>query len=480
MGSALPRDIPGYYWDPEKNRYFREATSHLATRSDAPWSSDNVKKRKIENAVVAEKARYQARNVSRIKRSRELLQPLMGGFFAREYGGDIRDLRPTVFARGLVEKGKVVVSLWKRTPLKCVRVGGVKRANGGYHVLSSSHLSESLSISSLEPDKQTGGFVELPTTSRILLGANVSDIKFNSTSTVAFIGLDNYESYHPSGSLITLRLNNVQNLAAVPPPNPNPILYVTNRTVDVITICVSPNGTENQCLAGTDLGLMKLTKTGVFSLITPPPEKNTDVYTNAKSFKNVFGVDYHHTDPNVVFFGGRPGKLFIGDLRQSPNEWNCIQLPKSISHVKTVNDNQVLVTGLQSMMSVYDTRFCDLANVNDTYNTSWGPKRHVAGNPVVTMPEYECYSRFNTGFDLDRSMGVVATTHDDNTIALYSVRSGRRLPFRSVKTDTTTGTTERVYCIQFETLEGERSPTLFVGGKNDLTAYSLDPGKMDI
>ncbi|XDG03357.1 hypothetical protein ABKA04_002972 [Annulohypoxylon sp. FPYF3050] len=460
MASAPPKEIPGYYWDPEKNRYFKETKNHLATRSDAPWSSDNVKKRRLESAAAAEKARYNARNVSRITRSRALMQPLMGGFFARECGEDVHDLRSTCLARGLAAKSRVSITHERRgpltmTPLKVVRVGRMMRAMGGYHVLSCRHYANSLCLTGLIPDRKNGGFARFPSLMTIPTNASVSDIKFNRTSTVAYIGLDNFESWHPTASLLTLRLMPISDPAAIPPPAPNPMV------------------TENQCLVGTDSGLMKLTKTGLFTLITPPPEQNTDVYPNAKLFGTMFGVDCHRTNPNVVFCGGRPGKLFIGDLRQQPYDWNCIQLPQSISHVRAVDDNQVLVAGLRSMMSVYDVRFCDLANVNETYDISWGPKRHIAGNPVVTMPGYESYSRYNTGFDLDRSMGIVAASHDDNKVALFSVRSGRRLPSRDIDIFQSM---ERVQSLQFETLEGDSSPTLFIPDRYEMLTYSLNAG----
>ncbi|KAI1447441.1 hypothetical protein F5Y02DRAFT_379272 [Annulohypoxylon stygium] len=482
MGSAPPKEIPGYYWDPEKNRYFKETKNHLATRSDAPWSSDNVKKRRLETAVAAEKARYDARNVSRITRSRELMQPLMGGFFARECGEDVRDLRATCLARGLAANGKVTITRERRgpltmTPLKVIRIGSMMRAMGGYHVLSCRQYANSLCLAGLVPDRTTGGFIRTPTHMTIPTNANVSDIKFNRTSTVAYIGLDNFESWHPTASLLTLRLMPVTDPAAIPPPAPNPMVYNADRYVEVLQICLTPRSTENQCLVGTDSGLMKLTKTGLFTLITPPPEQNTNIYPNAKLFGTMFGVDCHRTNPNVVFCGGRPGKLFIGDLRQQPYDWNCIQLPQSISHVKAVDDNQVLVAGLRSMMSVYDVRFCDLANVNEKYDISWGPKRHIAGNPVVTMPGYESYSRYNTGFDLDRSMGIVAAAHDDNKVALFSVRSGRRLPSRDVDRFRSM---ERVQSLQFETLEGDSSPTLFIPDIYDMMVYSINAGTADI
>ncbi|KAK6583648.1 hypothetical protein PZA11_003378 [Diplocarpon coronariae] len=81
---ALPiRDIPGYYFDNEKNKYFKIQPQGPASSA---YSERDVKRRKLrdenEVAIVKEKQRQ----AGRIQRSKILEDPLFGGVLTREYG----------------------------------------------------------------------------------------------------------------------------------------------------------------------------------------------------------------------------------------------------------------------------------------------------------------------------------------------------------------------------------------------------------
>ncbi|KAJ2973676.1 hypothetical protein NUW58_g8880 [Xylaria curta] len=99
-------DIPGYYYDSEKRRYFKIENSKTAP-TNASWSSKNVLKRKLHEEDAAAAQRYFDLAKSRVTRARVLNDAVTGGFFAREYGAMKDDMQAACFAAGLVDKGHV-------------------------------------------------------------------------------------------------------------------------------------------------------------------------------------------------------------------------------------------------------------------------------------------------------------------------------------------------------------------------------------
>jgi hypothetical protein len=95
--------------DPVKRRYFKIEGSHTAPAGTS-WSSDNVKKRKLEDAKAAEVLRRLNLNKARIKRSQALNDPLSGGFLARESGAIQKDMIPAILAAGMVDRGGISFS----------------------------------------------------------------------------------------------------------------------------------------------------------------------------------------------------------------------------------------------------------------------------------------------------------------------------------------------------------------------------------
>ncbi|KAI1460783.1 hypothetical protein F4805DRAFT_342848 [Annulohypoxylon moriforme] len=480
MGSGSPPEIPGYFWDPKKGRYFKIEKNHHAPRDDAPWSSDNVKKRKHIEAAAAERAWYKVRSVARIARSRVLNEPLMGGFLAREHGDDVRDLRAASFAHGLIKKGYIDVSVGveRRLNVRAFCIYDRRRfpfyagevVTGWHPVYAFTAGTYWVQSTALIRHDETGRISECPTPRKDIAeilspiepgySINVSDIKCNSHD--GFVCSDSLGK-QSSAAIWKIAFRDVGPSLVL-----QQVQYTHRLPCTSTTLCLPPSGHSIMCFAGTNLGLAGIDAQNQMKLLTPTDSKSKN--DSRLSFYNeIFGVDHDVSNPNVVFFGGRNGLVFTGDLRQDPYDWSSIQVPRSIAHVKAVNDNQVLVAGLDKMMSVYDTRFCDrlqIHNIPLEVN-----KRRRGGNPIVTMAEYKSHARFYGGFDLDRSTGIAAAAHEDGKVALYSVRSGRRLPSRAI--DSIHSQLGRINRLQFKTFENDHTPTLFVGDGTKITGYSF-------
>ncbi|KAG5993269.1 hypothetical protein E4U52_002090, partial [Claviceps spartinae] len=145
-------EIPGYYYDTTRKKYFKIENSHTAP-SQAPWSADSVKKRRGEDLsrdAARKKAQTLKRHIKRHALGRDLV---CGNLLRRETEGDPavpdRDLRCAAWADGVVDKGRVDFGrgatereATERIPnLDCLWVGcGVAYTSSGGFQAAGQHL----------------------------------------------------------------------------------------------------------------------------------------------------------------------------------------------------------------------------------------------------------------------------------------------------------------------------------------------------
>lgn len=187
-------------------------------------------------------------------------------------------------------------------------------------------------------------------------------------------------------------------------------------------------------------------------------------YGPQNSFLDIFAVDFQPLHPKVVLFGGRPGYLFKGDMRQNALKWSKLDLNNAITHIKPINENQVLVAGIRNMLSVYDLRYT--AKFRGSLDLPAG-----MATPLFKIDQYKNDAHIKIGLDLDLASGIAAAAHDDGKVALYSVRSGARLPSRDI--DKIQSRHGAIHCLQFEPFPGDVTPTLFVGEHSNINAYTF-------
>ncbi len=109
--------------DEEKKKYFKIEKSNTAP-SGAAWSSDNVKKRRLEDEEAVKAIRHMTLDKCRITRASIFDHPITGGFLDREFGRLRPDVVQASFAQGLVDKGKL--------PLKDARWTSTSNVNHMY------------------------------------------------------------------------------------------------------------------------------------------------------------------------------------------------------------------------------------------------------------------------------------------------------------------------------------------------------------
>ncbi|KAI1825100.1 hypothetical protein F4861DRAFT_503106 [Xylaria intraflava] len=388
-------DIPGYYYDPEKGRYFKVERGQTAP-ANAAWSADNVKKRRAVDEQAAASSRRRQIIKDRIVRARVLNEPLTGGFFAREYGVLEADVQVASFALGLRDIGSAHLvdprpyrpGTESRSPLMQVTrmyVGGQDYRTGMCTVHAA--VGSSLLFTYIPRDKN--GCINQRLLANYRTPARNRPPPYHFADTIGHVSDIQY--HEPSNRLLLTSLERLNGpflttlWTTSPVVNKNggpesPYWILPNsppngsyRSVPMVTgplsdsefeaHCVTPAPANSSlvCAVGTSRGIVQW-KQGIHqaSWLAPPVPLHSHHKRHSRRglFRDVFAVDFDPSDRTVLHFGGRPGQLITADTRVRWSDWSRVKLPSTITHLRTLSGGrQVLVAGLQDQLGVYDLRF---------------------------------------------------------------------------------------------------------------------------
>jgi len=131
----------------------------------------------------------------------------------------------------------------------------------------------------------------------------------------------------------------------------------------------------------------------------------------------VLAVDWlsHHT----ILNGCRDGHIRLWDIRsRAPESTSCpLKHPSSIAHARTVNENKIVVTGIENQLCTYDLRFLTL-----TYARSGASTR-----PYLSFPTYRNrdLNGLAVGFDVRRDL--IAAGTDEGRVQVFDGCTGQEL-----------------------------------------------------
>ncbi|KAK8025690.1 hypothetical protein PG990_003513 [Apiospora arundinis] len=508
------REIPGYFYDEEKKRYFKVENSRTAPTTSS-WSSDNVKKRRLESQEAAAILQRLSLEKGRLKRSRLMNDPLIGGVYAREFGLLRRDVQQASYAKGMVEKGMVPLAdaRWRSsTNIQQLCVIGADTKTGlgvAYATL------DELQLFSTYIPRDRNGRVH-----RQLL-ANYNTPRGNPYNELAVSQLSDIKYHKPSTSVLvssrapgrTMSLWRFKPIEApetstrttpewllgwgvgdsetpftnVDIPGHNP--KICDYQINVIT--PGPTASSTVCAIGSNRGILQWDAERDPRWLAP----FSHATSYAEIYRDIFALEFLNEHPSILLAGGRPGHLSIKDVRDRNDDTRNVskRLGTPITHIKSLNEHHILISGLKNIMAVYDVRMLrdkpgDSSNTSNSrsrnrnhHNNNARANRHHPTLshvlPVVKFPEYRNGPYIQIGLDVDRDNGIVAAAHDDGKVAVYSTQTGHRL--ESPDIDQIRSHRGVIQALQFETMPRDRHPTLFVGNGSNLNAYIFGVRNLD-
>ncbi|KAG5999748.1 hypothetical protein E4U43_001896 [Claviceps pusilla] len=234
----------------------------------------------------------------------------------------------------------------------------------------------------------------------------------------------------------------------------------------------APASSDLLCVVGTNAGMIGVRNDDGMAWMAPGQASNShgSGSRSARLPREIFTQDFQQSNHNVLLAGGRQPRLWITDLRAPVSEWIHAPHASSITHLRSINPHQVLVAGLQNEMCLYDMRFFgERANSGGSGSGS-GSGSGNGRAPLLSFPGYRNAAHVHTGWDVCTEMGIVAAAHDDGTVKLFSLKTGRTL--RSPALDAVQ-TDAPVKALMFSTMRGERWSSLWLGEGQTLRKFSL-------
>ena len=230
------------------------------------------------------------------------------------------------------------------------------------------------------------------------------------------------------------------------------------------------------------------------SWVTPKPPGGPGPHQNHRNhnhhqhggggIRDVFGVDYHPSNPRICYAGCRDARVLRVDTRAPPSSpgagWDSLfRHRSSAAHVRCLDDHRVLVAGPRSAMAIYDTRWARprRSGGGGGSGNSSNDRNYNSAQPVVQFAGYNNEAHVRIGLDVTHGVGgcgglggggVVAAGLGDGGVGIFSLRTGRRLRAGDVddplvlRAPGAGGGGGVVKTLQFQRLPWEKETSLFV------------------
>ncbi|KAK0635080.1 hypothetical protein B0T17DRAFT_515246 [Bombardia bombarda] len=521
--------IPGYYYDIDKKKYFKIENGKTAP-SSAAWSDSNVKRRQLDSHDAEVRREQLAQIAARVRRSRLLNEPLTGGFLGRETGQtwhSYLDTQTASWAQGLRSKGSIwldqpdATDASYRTDTVSVMYIGNNDTETGLGIAYGAIRDEPLMKSYIPRDAEDEvNFYSAHSAHRNLtFMAELAYHRVRQVSSVTYhesthnmlltsrepFGETGHIGLHCWQPLLAERGNTHSTWLAEGDSRAFYMPASMRQRVNWANTCTpAPAASSLVCVVGTAKGIVKLVDDRLHWLTNPQGAPNDGGSSNRLAVHGeIFSLDFLAQNPaDVILAGGRSCQVTIVDMRTPEHEWTCINHLSSVAHVHSVGAHQILAAGPRSAMAIYDIRYHS-KRTSQVQTQSWDPQQqkqqqqqhkknknppsdHSMGDssttnnswlqnqqstPLLTFSGYRNDAHLQIGLDiLPENGGIVAAAHDDKTVALYSLRDGKRLPSPAVDAISAPGV---VKSISFKTLPGDRNASLFVGDGPHIKKYSF-------
>jgi hypothetical protein len=435
----MPADLPGYYFDASKNRYFKITANHIAqgssSTSTAKYARQAVQAQQaVEQSEQREKLFKASKDAVTVKRSKLFFHPLLN--FESQLGNRKK-------SAGGVVKEFYAASLNSRPafgPNPIRGQNGSGQLCGKFSVEEETGLLITVANGGRPNEPDSIWLFQPVEDSEFLYPRGHTVPNFSGITTVDHIlslGQDGVNVWaHRRFSLLNGQTQSQSTLSVTRHSLPdhdgtvNEEVGVEFRLSEaVMDLATGPNHDAFAAADATGVTI-RWPDVGISQKV---PQAHGPSESAAVWFK----------DNNVLLHGARNGQLRMADLRFIPRPGFSdlrVQHDSAISHIRTVGPHQVLVHGLKST-SLYDLRWCPQPRMS-TNNRPMDPRHqernmraptYNSSQPYLTfhVPEIRRQNRYGLGFAYDAELNIVlgASTdfHRNHRVNLWDASTGRLL-----------------------------------------------------
>ncbi|CDM27484.1 hypothetical protein DTO013E5_2779 [Penicillium roqueforti] len=409
----MTREIPGFYYDPEKKKYFKIQANHVAP-PNAQYSQQSVKRKRSELATHENKTRFRQReNKEMIRKAPSLRHPLVN--LQREIGAIESSSRARQEQQARIQASQLhrgELHRFEPWPSSYSIRYVLRNPRSGTLIAGSARGYES-SVSVCFPDIDESQWSYDHTMERVL---------FREPYSLGSMSLSH------SGYLLATMNEGPQGdcfLSAHLLPEPDeggnyrwptfshPIRIRPHYPMSFWCSAAQPAGSSAYFAIGTSEGLHTLEGTSSHWTLSKKPFKGNILPTRTRappkhsSQRSVHAVEWMSQD--VIAAGQKNSNIFLHDMR-SGGSATRLRHNDAVMEMKQMDEYRLVAAG-PSSLRMYDLRFA--------------PKmleRHDSSKPYLTFPEFSSLP-FPT-FDLSTELGLLASPSQDCKIQLFSLQTG--------------------------------------------------------
>ncbi|KAJ5721856.1 uncharacterized protein N7483_009790 [Penicillium malachiteum] len=392
-----PPNLPGFYWDPEKKKYFKIEANHAASSSSS-YSTDRVKRKRDDEEKAVERKIFDQRVANeRIRRSSLVSHPFTTA--QRELG--IQQPNQTVtqgqicqtYLHGLEKKHLYTFDRpWKKE----YHVGQIVRIPETGTLITAGNRGMDCTMSFVNPTSFENNQLEY--------NRARANVHFTRRSRVTSLSLS-----HTGFMLLTMDCGShgESTLKPFTPPHSasiaNPPEHFYDQDIpcgtDMLCSAACPEGSVPIFALGTSKGLcvMRGDESGWSFTWPHKPPRHLRQSSYANMHTTVPSVDW--LSGSVVLGGRQDSAVLVYDTR-ARDTVTRFQHPEPVTKVRKVDANRVVVMG-QRAMNMYDMRF-PINGVQGTPNPIDGPQPYV-----------------------DARLGLLVNATAGGQVRMYSLTSGK-------------------------------------------------------
>ncbi|KAJ5093133.1 hypothetical protein N7456_008994 [Penicillium angulare] len=453
----MNREIPGFYFDPEKKKYFKIQANHAAP-AGATYSKDTVKRKRTEHEKQQQKQKLAERVAKeKVRKDSFYHHPLVGG--DQEIGSRLpstttrQDQQARIYASQIQRERLHRFRPW---PKDFTIQDVLRHPQSGVLIASGNHGLQS-SVSVCFPDAEKGRWAYDRTMERVLFKEQyrLSSISLSHTGYL----LATMDSGADGDSFLAPR--------RLPTPDETgdyqwPTFFthpIRIRTTPSLWCSAACPGSDKALFAiGTSEGLHTLEGFGSHWTLSEKPfptEGNQGFHRKTNSaHAHVNAVEWLSSD--VIASGLRNSSVFLHDIR-SGGSATRLQHPYPVANIRKIDEHRLVVTGHTSMQ-MYDIRYAPNGIQSKPRPLS---SSHTSTRPYLTFPGY--VPNTNSNFDVSPELGLLASASDHGKVQLFSLQNGTQVASPLAEAEYT----EPISCVRFDSSEemdinGPQTPSLMV------------------